>query len=113
MHNNFFNISKEVLALASDAESIAEAQFEKIDAVTEYNQQKVLSAFIDNRVSEAHLGATTGYGYDDMGRDNLDRVVAEIFGAEDALVRHSFGCFVRATECCAPAACRMIRCCRY
>lgn len=90
MHNNFFNISKEVLALASDAESIAEAQFEKIDAVTEYNQQKVLSAFIDNRVSEAHLGATTGYGYDDMGRDNLDRVVAEIFGAEDALVRHSF-----------------------
>ena len=90
MHNNFFNTSKEVLALSADAESIAEAQFEKIDAVTEYNQQKVLSAFIDNKVSEAHLGATTGYGYDDMGRDNLDRVVAEIFGAEDALVRHSF-----------------------
>ena len=50
----------------------------------------MLAAFINNKVSEAHLGATTGYGYDDIGRDNLDRVVAEIFGTEDALVRYSF-----------------------
>ncbi len=90
MNNKFFNISGEVQKLAQEAEKTAAEQFAGIDEVTEYNQQKVLSAFINNRVSESHLGATTGYGYDDMGRDNLDRVVAEIFGAEDALVRHTF-----------------------
>ncbi len=90
MYNDFFDISQEILDLSAKAERTAEAQFKKIDSITEYNQQKVLSAFISNKVSEAHLGSTTGYGYDDMGRDNLDRVVAEIFGAEDALVRHSF-----------------------
>lgn len=90
MQNDYFNISEEVLTLSNRAEKIAEAQFEKIDSITEHNQQKVLSAFINNKVSEAHLGSTTGYGYDDIGRDNLDRVAAEIFGAEDALVRYSF-----------------------
>ena len=90
LQKDFFKISEEVLALSEKAEKLAEAQFEKIDDITEYNQQKVLAAFINNKVSEAHLGATTGYGYDDIGRDNLDRVVAEIFGTEDALVRYSF-----------------------
>lgn len=90
MDGKFFDISGEVASLAAVAEKRAAAQFAAIDAVTEHNQQKVLSAFIENRVSEAHLGATTGYGYDDMGRDKLDRVVAAIFGTEDALVRHSF-----------------------
>lgn len=65
-------------------------QFELIDETTEYNQQKVLSAFIENRVSEADLGISTGYGYGDEGRDKLDRIVARCMGAEDALIRHSF-----------------------
>lgn len=64
--------------------------FKKIDEITEYNQLKVLSAFIKNGVSESHFAATTGYGYGDRGRDVLDRVFADSLGAEDALVRHSF-----------------------
>lgn len=64
--------------------------FKKIDEITNYNQLKVLSAFINNNVSEASFAATTGYGYGDKGRDNLDKVLADIFGAEDALIRHSF-----------------------
>ncbi len=67
-----------------------ELQFKKIDEITEYNQTKVLNAFIKHRVGEMHLGISTGYGYGDEGRDNLDRVLAECMGAEDALIRHSF-----------------------
>ena len=62
-------------------------QFEKIELISEYNQQKVLKAFIDCGVSESHFISTTGYGYNDRGRDKLDEVYAKIFGAEDALVR--------------------------
>lgn len=57
--------------------------------MTEYNQQKVLAAFIESGVSESHFTATTGYGYGDRGRDKLDEVFAKAMGAEDALVRHS------------------------
>ncbi|MBR6902415.1 MAG: methionine gamma-lyase family protein [Clostridia bacterium] len=64
--------------------------FSRIESISEYNGQKVLSAFIKCGVSEMHLGISTGYGYDDIGRDTLDRVVATAFGAEDALIRHSF-----------------------
>ena len=56
----------------------------------EYNQQKVLKAFVDCKVSESHFGITTGYGYGDRGRDKLDEVFANVFGAEDALVRANF-----------------------
>ena len=49
-----------------------------------------MKAFSDHRVSEAHFASTTGYGYDDLGRDTLDEVFAQVFGAEDALVRHNF-----------------------
>ena len=49
----------------------------------------MLKAFADNQVSEAHLGSTTGYGYDDLGRDTLDKIYAQVFGAEDAIVRHN------------------------
>ena len=66
--------------------------FSNIDTITEYNQQKVLSAFIENRVSESHFTATTGYGYGDRGREVLERVFAQVMGAEDALVRHSILC---------------------
>ena len=62
-------------------------QFEKIDNISEYNQQKVLKAFIDSGVSENHFASTTGYGYGDRGRDKLDEVFAKIFCAQDAVVR--------------------------
>ncbi len=65
-------------------------RFAAIDRVTEYNQQKVLSAFIRHKVSAVHLGVSTGYGYDDPGRETLEKIMADCMGAEDALIRHSF-----------------------
>lgn len=90
--NEFFKFSNKTKALAETALAKAEARFREIDTVTEYNQQKVLAAFIKNNVSENCFGATTGYGYGDKGREVLDRVVADSFGAEAALIRHSFSC---------------------
>ena len=87
---SFFDFDETLLKYDKRASELAAAQFEKIDCVTEFNQQKVLSAFIKNRVSETHLGISTGYGYGDEGRDNLERVMADCMGAEDALMRHSF-----------------------
>lgn len=62
-------------------------RFQAIDKIAELNQLKVLKAMQDNRLSDIHFAATTGYGYNDMGRDTLEQVYADIFRAEDALVR--------------------------
>ena len=67
-------------------------RFAEIDKVAEYNQAKVISAMQKNRVSAACFAATTGYGYDDMGRDNLERVYADVFHTEAALVRPQITC---------------------
>ena len=67
-------------------------RFEKIDQVAEYNQLKVLSAMQKNRVSEACLGTSTGYGYNDLGRDTLEQVYADTFHAQAALVRPHITC---------------------
>lgn len=85
-----FNISEKIQKISEKAMNLCKDEFEKIDAMTEYNQQKVLKAFIDNGVSERHFLGSTGYGYGDDGRDVLDKVFAQVFGAEDALVRHNF-----------------------
>jgi cystathionine beta-lyase family protein involved in aluminum resistance len=87
--NTFFNFDQKLLQLAKDAESSIQEKFKEIDAITEYNQQKVLSAFIRHGVSESHFTPTTGYGYGDRGREKLDEVFADVFETEDALVRHS------------------------
>ena len=73
--------------LGKEIEQKITAQFERIEEIAFYNQQKVLAAFRNNQVSENHFNGTTGYGYDDEGRDNLERVYADVFGAESALVR--------------------------
>ena len=65
-------------------------QFARIDAIAEENSQRVLEAFQDHRVAEAYFSGTTGYGYDDQGRDKLDEIYAQIFGTEAALVRIQF-----------------------
>lgn len=83
-------LSQRVLEMARQAEADIQGQFAYIDAVAEYNSQKVLAAFQKHRVAEAHFAGTTGYGYDDLGRDTLDQIYAEIFGTEDALVRIQF-----------------------
>lgn len=85
----FFKIDKRLIEVSERAQQSAEKAFEAIEKTTEYNQQKVLAAFIENRVSESHFVKTTGYGYGDRGRDVLDSVFAMSMGTEDALVRHS------------------------
>ena len=67
-------------------------RFHKIDQVAEYNQLKVIKAMQDNKVSEACLMGTTGYGYNDLGRDTLEKVYASLFQTEDALVRPQITC---------------------
>ena len=87
---NYFKFDKKLEEYSVLAEKKASERFKEIDEITEYNQTKVLNAFIKNKVSETHLGTSTGYGYGDIGRDTLDRVFADCVGAEDAIVRHSF-----------------------
>ncbi len=67
-------------------------RFDVIDQTAEYNQGKVLAAMQKNRVNATHFAATTGYGYDDEGRDNLERVYADVFHTEAALVRPQITC---------------------
>ena len=67
-------------------------RFEAIDRTAEYNQTKVLAAMQKNRVAANHFNLSTGYGYDDEGRDTLERVYADCFGAEAALVRPQITC---------------------
>ena len=84
------DIKPEVYAMAEHVMPRVRGQFEKIDAVAEYNTRRVMEAFQDNRVSESCFAGTTGYGYDDLGRDTLDKIYAHIFGTESALVRLGF-----------------------
>lgn len=76
--------------MAEEVQAGLRRQFERIDRIAEENTQKVLSAFQSHRVAEAYFSGTTGYGYDDLGRDKLEEIYAEIFGTEDALVRLQF-----------------------
>lgn len=87
---NFFNIDERLLKIADKAMEMCAEPFAEIERIADYNGQKVLKAFIENKVSEMHLKGTTGYGYGDDGRDKLDKVFADVLGAEDALVRHTF-----------------------
>ena len=83
-------LSEKVLSLAAEAQSGLTEQFARIDAIAEENTRKVLAAFQNHRVAESYFAGTTGYGYDDQGRDELDKIYAEIFGTEEALVRIQF-----------------------
>ncbi|MBO4290243.1 MAG: methionine gamma-lyase family protein [Lachnospiraceae bacterium] len=85
-------ISKKVLDLGEAALEKLAPRFAAIDAIAEYNQQKVILAMQKNRVDATHFASTTGYGYNDDGRDTLERVYADIFGTEDALVRSQITC---------------------
>ena len=86
----FFDIDPRLLELADKAEKACAEEFARIDDIARYNGEKVLNAFIKNKVPETALHGTTGYGYDDIGRDTLDKVYADALGAEDALVRFNF-----------------------
>ena len=90
MNQSFFPVDPKIESLIARAEAKASRQFAAIDEIADYNAQKVLAAFIKHRVSEPMFAGTTGYGYNDMGREALDAVLAEVFGCEDALIRHNF-----------------------
>ena len=83
-------ISDQVRELSLRAQADLREQFDRIDLIAEENTQKVLSAFQKYRVSDSYFAGTTGYGYDDLGRDKLDSIYADIFQTEDALVRIQF-----------------------
>ena len=83
--NEVYDYSKKILDSLQD-------RFKEIDKITEYNQLKVLKAMQDNKVSEACLYSSTGYGYNDIGRDTLEKVYASVFHTEDALVRPQIAC---------------------
>ncbi len=80
-------ISPQVFNFGKKIETSLKERFEAIDARAEYNQMKVLKAMQENRVSDIHFAATTGYGYNDLGRDTLEQVYASVFHSESALVR--------------------------
>lgn len=83
-------MDEKIIKLVNDSEKELDKEFKKIGEICEYNSLKVLNAFWNNKLSESHFSQTTGYGYDDIGRDVIEKIYAEIFGAEDALVRSQF-----------------------
>ena len=84
------DIPTEIERLAEDCEAQLAARFAEIDRVARGNTKRVMEAFQEFRVSEACFAGTTGYGYDDLGRETLDKIWARVFGAEAALVRTGF-----------------------
>lgn len=81
---------KELLDLAEEVEEEIKSQIDKINKDAMYNSKKVIEAFQENRVSDIHFNMTTGYGYNDIGRDVIEKIFAKILGAEDSLVRNQF-----------------------
>lgn len=80
-------VSEKVLKFSKEIEASLKERFEAIDEIAEYNQLKVIKAMQEARVSDIHFAGTTGYGYNDLGRDTLETVYAKAFHGEDALVR--------------------------
>ena len=83
-------ISEEVIRLIEEAEDDCQDEFSKIDKDAYLNSLKVLSSFHKNEITESHFNATTGYGYNDLGRDGIEKVFSDVLGAERALVRSQF-----------------------
>lgn len=87
-----FGISEKVYDFCSQIEDDLRERFQEIDKITEKNQMKVIAAMQKNQLSEAHLSGSTGYGYNDIGRDCLEAIYSDIFHTEDALVRPTITC---------------------
>ena len=83
------NFSKRIIDLAAEAERALANRFAEVDAISFANTEKIMNSFKEYRVSEAMFNPTSGYGYDDRGRDTLDLIWADVMGAESAFVRHS------------------------
>lgn len=81
---------KDIEKLVNDSEKMCLEQFQKIDDICFYNSKKVLASFKKNNITESAFNETTGYGYNDLGRDIIEKVFKDVLGAEDALVRNQF-----------------------
>lgn len=92
MENSFelLGISKKIETLSKHIEEKYKDAFENVSDIALYNQAKVLKAFKDAEISQVHFSKTTGYGYDDIGREAIEKIYAKIFGTEDSLVRVQF-----------------------
>lgn len=99
MKKNFLGLSDRVQELGRQAEQALTPYFARIDEIAEYNTHKVLAAFQEFRVSDTMFAGTTGYGYDDHGRDTLERIYARLFETESALVRLGFVNGTHALSC--------------
>lgn len=87
---DILGINDNIVSMVKEAEKVLEKQFKQIDDICEYNSLKVLAAFKKNNISEVHFNETTGYGYNDIGREAIEKVFSLIFNTEDALVRSQF-----------------------
>lgn len=83
-------VSEKTIAHIKQAEEVLRPQFEELEEIRDYNQEKVLRAFIDNKVAPEHFYTVSGYGHDDLGKEVLDNVFAQVFKAEAALARNHF-----------------------
>ena len=85
-----FGISEKIERLSEEVEEEIKDVFKTIEQNCIKNSIKVLKAFQNNNISDMHFNSTTGYGYGDIGRDTIEKIFAEVLGAEDALVRNQF-----------------------
>ena len=92
MNVPFHKIDARILKAADEAMELIKPTFEEIEDIQDYNTQKMLYAFQKAGIGESHFSTSTGYGFDDRGREALDKIYATVFDAEDALVRHNFIC---------------------
>lgn len=90
MQKSFFEFDEKIIKASDEALLLCKDHFEELEKIKEYQQQKMLKAFQEYNVSEAMFAGSTGYGYDDRGRDTLDKIYAYVFDAEDAIARHNF-----------------------
>lgn len=84
---NKYGIRKDIIDYVRRCEEALRDKFQRLDEIREYNQYKVIAALQKNKISDSHFSWNTGYGYDDPGRSATERVYADVFGAEAALVR--------------------------
>jgi len=83
-------MNEKLIELSKEVEKEIKTEIEKINEDAMYNSQKVLEAFQEYHTSDVHFNMTTGYGYNDIGRDVIEKIFAKILGAEDSLVRNQF-----------------------
>ncbi|AGI39587.1 cystathionine beta-lyase [Thermoclostridium stercorarium subsp. stercorarium DSM 8532] len=100
IYHEAFKIDSDLVKLAQDVEKKCSDVFERIKNISAYNHSKVIRAMQEYMVSDSHFVGTTGYGYNDRGREVLENVYAMAFGAEDALVRHQITCGTHALALC-------------